>query len=71
VVLRDSCKSWKGRTTLAAQFSDKMVQDQRGMGQTEVEIHATAMPHPEGVHTKGFIYKRIEEYPIDTAPESK
>ncbi len=45
----DSCKFWQGRITPAAQFSDKRVQDQLGMGQTKVEIHATAMPRPEGV----------------------
>ncbi len=31
-----------------------MAQDQLGMGQTEVEIHATAMPRPEGV-TPGLV----------------
>lgn len=49
MALGDSCKSWQGRITPAAQFSDKWVQDQLGMSQTEVEIHATAMPRPEGV----------------------
>jgi hypothetical protein len=52
VVLGDSCKSWQGRITLAAQFSDKRVQDQLSMGQTDVEIHATAMPRLEGVTTR-------------------
>jgi hypothetical protein len=49
VVLGDLYKSWQGRITPAAQFSNKRVQDQLVMGQTEVEIYATAMPRPEGV----------------------
>jgi hypothetical protein len=51
VVLGDLCKSWQGRITLAAQFSDKRVQDQLCISQTEIEIYATLMPRKS--HTKG------------------
>ena len=50
------------------------MQDQLGRGQTEVEIHATAMPRPEGVtqrasgtgrarqsHTSGTVDKGVQD----------
>jgi hypothetical protein len=69
VVLGDSCKSWQGRITPAAQFSDKRVQDQLGMGQTEAEIHATPMPRRS--HTKGQWHREIHVNPDIAEPHQR
>jgi len=61
VVLGDSCKSWQDRITLAAQFSDKWVQDQLSMGQIEMEIYTTAISRPEEVTPRTSGTKRAKQ----------
>ncbi|KAH8779346.1 hypothetical protein BGZ57DRAFT_853809 [Hyaloscypha finlandica] len=68
-LIRREGKLSVGRITPAAEFSDKRVQDQLGMGQTEVETHATPMPRRS--HSKGQWHPKIHVNPDNTEPHQR